>query len=133
MITDAQAIAIQHARQLTVRVTIVNGLPKYRAYTVDNQRAAPGNLFYATVNDALEAAEAYLASLDNNREATIALQVVAALKRGRYFLRPRAVNVGGETKTVFDAFRPDNSRITEVSAQEGYIKMVRDVELFLGP
>lgn len=133
MLTPVQAAAIVTARRLQVR-PVPGG---WVAETAKGGRLRlPGHpKVWPTWEEAAEGGEATLAAAEGREREAGAARVVAALARGRYFVRPRTVanaDPGTGQRRVFDALRPDNSAIAEARGCDTFVAAVIAAEAALG-
>lgn len=132
MITPDQMTAIIKARKLQI---IPVGDIGWVARTVEGSRAGPKHSPYLTPEEAVEAAELWFVAAAARDTDTKAARIIAAIERGRYFIRVRnqtSVDSEGNPVTVklFSAILP-NGNTTPVTDRSSYVQAVIDMEALL--
>lgn len=138
MITADQMIEIIKNRKIQILpVNLPNGSIGWVARTIDGSRAGPKHDPYSSPLDAVEAADQWFSASETRENDRRAERIIAALERGRYFIRSREIpSTDSEGKPnlirVFSAFLPSGGA-TNVRDRPSFIQAVIDIEKEIVP
>lgn len=127
--------AIMKARNIQV-VPIPNAQgTRWAAKTIDGTRAGPNRATFSTPEEAVEAAEQRFLLADARTQEAAAQRIVAAMERGRYYIRSRVVQSTDPegnpiTARLFSAFQNGNP-VPSVQDRISFTQAVIDMEKLL--
>lgn len=116
----------------TRQIQLIFSQGRWIARTKDGSRLSPGNVSFNSPEEAVEAANSSLLSMENRESEIKATRIVNSLESGKYFIRPKTVQSTDQdgnptTQKLFSVFLP-NGTATPVVDRLTLTQAVIDME-----